>query len=175
MNDFPDHCYWVRHVPIERIWYKTEHLVWEDTDWCMKLEESIRKEGLFSPILIDNHPDRKHRIARETGVTDEFHVYCGHHRVQACERIGWKYLPCVVHGAAIPDEWNGEWIPHVHRVKELMRDGRVNMYHERIQMIDTMLPEDMVYPDVPAEPYWPTEPEPPEREETLEDELEEYT
>lgn len=171
-NGMPDVCYFVPHVPIERIWYKSEHLVWEDTDWCLALERSIREDGLASPILIDADPVRKHKEALAAGTTDEFHVYCGHHRVQAMHRIGWTHVPCVIYGGPIPDEWERVEATSVAHIASYFRDGDVVLKHEKLAMHNTMPPESMIYPTT-IERYWPSSPLPRRREETLEDEIEE--
>jgi hypothetical protein len=158
MNGFPQHCYFVLHVPIERIWYKKEFVVWEEAEWTQALEKSIRENGLISPILIDSNPVRKHREALAAGTTDEFHVYCGHHRVQAMHRIGWTYVPCVIYGGPVPYEWDPVHIPNEVRAREYFRDGVMILEHEKLAMTKTMIPEDMIYPDIPDDPYWPSSP-----------------
>lgn len=174
-NGFPDHCYFVRHFPIDRIWYKKEHLVWEETEWCVALEEDIRENGLISPILIDGDPLRKHREALACGTTDEYHVYCGHHRVQAMHRIGWTHVPVVIYGVKVPEEWAPEVIKNKGHAETFFKDGVVDLRFFKLSMLDTHLPETMVYPPN-TDPYWPSSPLPIKvtPEDTLEAELAEY-
>lgn len=137
-NGFPDHCYFVRRTPISALkrLYNTQ---FANTEWCMALQNNIDECGLASPILVDNR-------------TGEYKVLCGNNRVQALGNLGWTHVPCLINGGPIPDEWDREVIANEHIARDLLRDGRMEVRHERIYVFDAMTPEHMKYPTNP-EPY----------------------
>lgn len=148
-NGFPDHCYFVRHLPIDRLHYKTEHLVWEDTDWCVKLEDDIRENGLIAPLLVDN---TGRDLARRE--IPPFKVYVGHHRAQAMKRIGWTHVPCVVYGNPVDPSWESTKIKTLVNAREYFPPHEnVHLWHGRIMITGTLIPEEGIYPPN-KDPYW---------------------
>lgn len=143
-NGFCDYCYFVPHMPLNRMWYKKEHLVWEDTDWCVALEKDIKENGMIAPILVDNEkPDE-----------DPYHVRTGHHRCQALERLGWTHAPAVIWGSELDEDWEHTRIKtHSSLFEYFPATQHVWIFHGRIIIDNDMIPEDMVYPPN-KDPYW---------------------
>ncbi len=57
-----------------------------------KLVRNIERTGLYEPIVVRPHPEKKDHSA----TADKFQIINGHHRVKALERLGRKEADCVV-------------------------------------------------------------------------------
>ena len=57
-----------------------------------KLVRNIERTGLYEPIVVRPHPDKKDHSA----TADKFEIINGHHRVKALEQLGRKEADCVV-------------------------------------------------------------------------------
>lgn len=139
-NSFPEHCYFVRNVPIEALDHKiNEDCDFLQTDWCLALMADIEAHGLACPLLIDN----------EDGAMK---VFVGHNRAQALRHLGWTHVPAVIHRGEIPSEWERTELNTLREIQDLLREGRIELRFGKIYIFDTQLPESMTYPTNP-EPY----------------------
>ena len=57
-----------------------------------KLVRNIERTGLYEPIVVRPHPEKKDHSA----TADKFQIINGHHRVKALEQLGHKEADCVV-------------------------------------------------------------------------------
>ncbi|MGA2323374.1 MAG: ParB/RepB/Spo0J family partition protein [Sedimentisphaerales bacterium] len=57
-----------------------------------KLVRNIERTGLYEPIIVRPHPNKKDHSA----TADKFQIINGHHRVKAIEQLGHKEADCVV-------------------------------------------------------------------------------
>lgn len=144
MNGFPPHVYFVRHTPIARLKYKNKDgdgpEQWESLKWYRDLRDDIDKNGLTCPLLVGMIPGPYNRFG-------EFGVRIGHHRLAACEYLGWTHVPCVIHGAPLPEEWEKTQLDNINEMHDLMVDAKVENRWETVFFIyASTMPETGKYP-----------------------------
>lgn len=108
--------------------------------WFRSLVESIKTDGLASPIIIDNRGG----IMRPA---------VGMNRTRVMQELGWKECPAIVYGQ-LPHDTEGVPTPTLDAIAYYLRDGVPYEHHDGgILLKDYHAPEKMVHPSSEA-PYY---------------------
>jgi len=93
-------------LPLDRIRTTQNALRDLDQDIVTDLAKSIQRSGLLQPILVrPDHP--------------WFEVVFGHHRLEACKRLGWKAIPALVKTMSDDESFLTRLIENIHRNIEI--------------------------------------------------------
>lgn len=77
----------VREIAIDHI--EPSNMPAYDPHDVQQLVESIGSHGLLQPILVVKHPGK-----------ETYDILAGHLRFEACKRLGWKTVPCIIQTTA---------------------------------------------------------------------------
>ena len=93
-------------LPLDRIKTTRDALRDLDEDIVTDLAKSIQQSGLLQPILV--RPDHSW-----------FEVVFGHHRLEACKRLGWKTIPALVKTMSDDESFLTRLVENLHRNIEI--------------------------------------------------------
>jgi ParB family chromosome partitioning protein len=93
-------------LPIDRIRTNCDALRDLDERVVSDLAKSIKQSGLLQPILV--RPDHSC-----------FEVVFGHHRLEACKRLGWSSIPAVVRTMSDSESFLTRLVENLHRNIEI--------------------------------------------------------
>ena len=93
-------------LPLDRIKPSSDALRDVDEAIVTDLAKSIVQSGLLQPILV--RPDQSY-----------FEVVFGHHRLEACKRLGWKTIPAVIRTFSEEESFLTRLVENLHRNVEI--------------------------------------------------------
>jgi hypothetical protein len=128
--------WYVREFPTELLTLSSHHPrgFAEKVQWWKDLVADIDKNGMASPVLVDN-----------TGTTPTpYRVKAGNNRTIAGRQLGWEYIPALVFGNKPPVEG----IPLTYEeAKEYITDGLLCISPEGgLKLNSAMVPQHGKYP-----------------------------
>jgi ParB/RepB/Spo0J family partition protein len=107
-------------LPLDRIRTNCDALRDLDARVVADLAKSIQQSGLLQPILV--RPDRSW-----------YEVVFGHHRLEACKRLGWQTIPALIKAMSDGDSFLTRLVENLHRNVEINPIAEASGY---IRLID---------------------------------------
>jgi len=130
-----DTTWFVEHFPVALIQGHSDVDTRHNAPWFDKFQSDIEKNGLASPLLVNNRQDRN----------PAFYIAAGNNRLQAVRRLGWTTVPIVVFGKHPGVE--AVELPTYEDVQAMMGDGIVGIKMDGgLKLNNALLPNQGKFP-----------------------------
>ena len=130
-----DNTWFIRHFPVDLLVGHSDVDTRHNAPWFAEFQADIEKNGLASPLLVNNRQD----------ANPAYYIAAGNNRLQAIRRLGWTHVPIVVfgkdpQGVATP-------LPTYEDVQAMMGDGIVGVKMDGgLKLNSALLPNQGKFP-----------------------------